>query len=89
LTIHPRTVQRRLAAEGSSFATILDTVRREEARRYLTTTDMPMSQVSSLIGLSEQATFTRCCRRWWGTTPTAVRREAARQRPPTGLTAAM
>ncbi|WP_433680542.1 AraC family transcriptional regulator [Nocardia sp. CA-119907] len=88
LTIHPRSLQRRLAAEGSSFATIVDTVRRDEARRYLTTTDMPMSQVASLIGLSEQATFTRCCRRWWGTTPTGVRREAAQQRP-TGLTAPM
>ena len=30
---------------------------------------------ASLIGLSEQATFTRCCRRWLGTTPTAVRRD--------------
>ncbi|WP_062990800.1 AraC family transcriptional regulator [Nocardia anaemiae] len=82
LTIHPRTLQRRLAAEDTSFATILDTVRRDETRRYLTTTDMPMSQVASLIGLSEQATFTRCCRRWWGTTPTAVRREGAQHRLP-------
>ncbi|WP_330232665.1 AraC family transcriptional regulator [Nocardia sp. NBC_00508] len=74
LTVHPRTLQRRLAAEHTSFAAILDEVRRDAARRYLTTTDMPMSQVASLIGLSEQATFTRCARRWWGTTPTALRR---------------
>ncbi|MFE9574849.1 AraC family transcriptional regulator [Nocardia sp. NPDC006044] len=74
LTVHPRTLQRRLAAEGTTFAAILDDVRRDEARRYLTTTDMPMSQVASVIGLSEQSTFTRCCRRWWGTTPTAIRR---------------
>ncbi|WP_297614702.1 AraC family transcriptional regulator [Nocardia sp.] len=74
LTIHPRTLQRRLTAEGTTFATLLDDVRRGEARRYLTTTDMPMSQVASLVGLSEQSTFTRCCQRWWGTTPTAVRR---------------
>ncbi|WP_330183023.1 AraC family transcriptional regulator [Nocardia sp. NBC_01503] len=74
LTIHPRTLQRRLAAEGTSFAALLDEVRRTEARRYLTTTDMPMSQVASLVGLSEQSTFTRCCQRWWGTTPSAVRR---------------
>ncbi|QXN95384.1 AraC family transcriptional regulator [Nocardia iowensis] len=77
LTVHPRTLQRRLAAEGTSFATILDEARRDEARRYLTTTDMPMSQVASLIGLSEQSTFTRCARRWWGTTPTAIRRAGA------------
>ncbi|MFE3023262.1 AraC family transcriptional regulator [Nocardia tengchongensis] len=74
LTIHPRTLQRRLTAEGTTFAAILDEVRRDEARRYLTTTDMPMSQVASLLGLSEQSVFTRCCQRWWGATPTAVRR---------------
>ncbi|MFD0364139.1 AraC family transcriptional regulator [Nocardia sp. GCM10030253] len=81
LTAHPRTLQRRLAAEGTSFAAILDDVRRDAARRYLTTTDMPMSQVASLIGLSEQSTFTRCCRRWWATTPTAIRREGTHGRP--------
>ncbi|GAB0108559.1 AraC family transcriptional regulator [Nocardia sp. JMUB6875] len=77
LTIHPRTLQRRLAAEGTTFAAILDEVRRAEARRYLTTTDMPMSQVASLLGLAEQSVFTRCCQRWWGATPTAVRRGKA------------
>ncbi|WP_245998553.1 AraC family transcriptional regulator [Nocardia pseudobrasiliensis] len=81
LTIHPRTLQRRLTAAESSFAAILDDVRRSEARRYLTTTDLPMSQVASLIGLSEQSTFTRCCRRWWGATPSAVRRDPAQARP--------
>ncbi|MEU1548571.1 AraC family transcriptional regulator [Nocardia sp. NPDC005745] len=80
LMVHPRTLQRRLAAEHTSFAAILDEVRRDAARRYLTTTDMPMSQVASLIGLSEQATFTRCARRWWGTTPSAVRRTGAQAR---------
>ncbi|MEV0251309.1 AraC family transcriptional regulator [Nocardia sp. NPDC050712] len=75
LTLHPRTLQRRLAAEDTTFAAILDDVRRDEARRYLSTTDMPMTQIASLLGLSEQATFTRCCRRWWGLTPSAARRE--------------
>lgn len=81
MTAHPRTLQRRLAAEGTSFAAILDDVRRDAARRYLTTTDMPMSQVASLIGLSEQATLTRSCRRWWATTPTAIRRDGTPGRP--------
>ncbi|MEU2257877.1 AraC family transcriptional regulator [Nocardia xishanensis] len=74
LSTHPRTLQRRLAAEGATFAALLDDVRREEAHRYLTTTDIPMSQVASLLGFAEQATFTRSCRRWWGHTPTALRR---------------
>ncbi|BAD55973.1 AraC family transcriptional regulator [Nocardia farcinica] len=74
LAMHPRTLQRSLAAEGTGFAAILDDVRRQQARRYLTTTTMPLAQVASLLGLAEQATLTRCCRRWWGRTPTQVRR---------------
>ena len=74
LALHPRTLQRRLAAEGTSFAEILDEVRRETARRYLTSTDVPLAQVAGLLGLSEQSALTRCCRRWWGHPPSAVRR---------------
>jgi len=76
LDVHPRTLQRQLAAEGESFASILDNVRRARARYYLTTTDIPLSQVGNLVGLAEQAVLSRCARRWWGRTPTAVRREA-------------
>ncbi|MFD1148816.1 AraC family transcriptional regulator [Saccharothrix hoggarensis] len=72
--LHPRTVQRRLAAEGTTFAAVLDEVRQAAAKRYLTTTDMPMSQVAGMLGLSEQSALSRCCRRWWGMTPSAVRR---------------
>ncbi|CAL9640216.1 HTH-type transcriptional regulator VirS [Streptomyces sp. enrichment culture] len=76
LAVHPRTLQRQLAAEGESFASLLDAVRRARARMYLTDTDMPLAQVSSLVGFAEQAVLTRCARRWWGRTPTALRREA-------------
>ncbi|RBO86620.1 AraC-like DNA-binding protein [Nocardia puris] len=74
LTMHPRTLQRRLAVEHTTFAAVLDEVRRDEAHRYLTTTDLPIGQIASLLGFAEQATFTRGCRRWWGRTPTGVRR---------------
>lgn len=77
LALHPRTLQRRLAAEDTGFAAIVDSVRREEAHRYLTTTDMPMTQIAAAVGLAEQSTFTRACRRWWDATPSAVRRGEA------------
>jgi AraC-like DNA-binding protein len=76
LAVHPRTLQRQLAAEGQSYASILDEVRRAHARTYLTTTDMPLSQVSRLIGLSDQAVLSRCARRWWDRTPSVLRRQA-------------
>ncbi|MGK5533270.1 AraC family transcriptional regulator ligand-binding domain-containing protein [Streptomyces sp. URMC 129] len=74
LTVHQRTLQRRLSDQGTTFAAIVDDERRRAARRYLVGTDLPLSQVAGLLGLSEQSALTRCCRRWWGTTPSAVRR---------------
>lgn len=78
LAVHPRTLQRQLAAEGQSYASILDGARRARARAYLTTTDMPLLQVSNLIGFSDQAVLSRCARRWWGCTPSLLRRQARR-----------
>lgn len=73
LKVHPRTLQRRLAAEGTSFDAVLDAVRREAVQRYLTTTDLPMSQVSALVGFGEQSALTRAVRRWEGQSPRQVR----------------
>jgi AraC-like DNA-binding protein len=74
LHVHPRTLQRHLGNEGTTLATILDEVRREQALRYLTLTpEVPLGQVASLLGLSAQSTLTRCCRRWWSLTPSQVR----------------
>lgn len=81
MSMHPRTLQRHLSAEGTSYAAILDDCRRSAARRYLTTTDLPLGQIASLLGLSEQSALTRCCRRWWHSTPTAVRRNGIPQEP--------
>lgn len=76
INVHPRTLQRWLKEEGTSFERIVDEVRRDTAQRVLTTTELSMSQVASTLGLAEQATLTRACRRWFGRTPTQVRRAA-------------
>lgn len=75
LNLHPRTLQRHLRRKGTHFVEVLDEVRREAVSRYLTSTDIPMNQVAGLVGLSEQAALTHCCHRWWGTTPTDIRRK--------------
>ena len=72
--LHPRTLQRRLESEGASYADILDTARRETALRYLVGTALPLTRVTAAIGLAEQSALTRCCLRWFGATPSAVRR---------------
>ncbi|WP_133542155.1 AraC family transcriptional regulator [Microbacterium sp. BK668] len=76
LAQHRRTLQRQLAAQGTSFARLVDHVRRDEAERYLRDTDMPLGQLAGLLALSEQSALTRACHRWFGASPSQVRRSA-------------
>lgn len=81
LAMHPRTLQRHLDAEGTSFNAVRDEVRREAALRYLAGTQLPLVQVASLTGFSEQSAFTRFCRQKLGRTPQAIRAHAVPPRP--------
>lgn len=74
LAMHPRTLQRRLAAESTTFEAILDDVRRDAARRLITETDLPLTQVTALVGLTEQSALSRAGHRWFGQSPRELRR---------------
>lgn len=73
LATHPRTLQRRLTAEGTSFADLVDQERRDEAERLLRDTRIPMGQVAKVLGYTDQSVFSRSCRRWFGATASAYR----------------
>jgi AraC-like DNA-binding protein len=73
LYMHPRTLQRRLKEEGTTFEDIKDDTRRELAQRYLSQPDLPLTQVTALLDYSEQSAFGRSCRRWFDTTPREFR----------------
>ncbi|MFI7674134.1 AraC family transcriptional regulator [Actinophytocola sp. NPDC049390] len=77
VSLHPRTLQRRLAAAGTSFTALLDEVRREAVHRYLTTTDLPVGQVAFVVGFGEQSTLTHAVHRWYGCSPRALRLRTA------------
>ncbi|NDZ80084.1 AraC family transcriptional regulator [Streptomyces sp. SID10853] len=74
LAMHPRTLQRRLAAESTGFEEILDDVRRDLALRYITTTGLPLGQVAAMAGFTGQSALSHAVRRWQGTTPSEIRR---------------
>jgi AraC-like DNA-binding protein len=78
LRTHPRTLQRRLAEEGTSFDRILDDARRQTAYRLITTTDASFAQVTAMVGLAEQSALSRAVRRWYGVSPRELRREGDR-----------
>jgi AraC-like DNA-binding protein len=73
LGVSERTLQRRLADAGRSFTEIVEEFRREESARLLCDERVPLIEVASRLGYSEQTSFTRAFRRWTGTTPSAWR----------------
>lgn len=73
LSLHPRSLQRALSEEGTTFTGVLDSVRRSEALDLITTTDLPFSQIGARLGMREQSSLTRAVRRWFDTSPSGLR----------------
>jgi AraC-like DNA-binding protein len=72
--MHPRTLQRRLEDEGATFEAIREDVYKNAALRFLRETDIPLKQLAGALGFSEQSALTRSCARWFGTSPSRIRR---------------
>jgi AraC-like DNA-binding protein len=64
-----RTLRRRLQEEATSYQEILDDVRGELARHYLTKEKRGIDEVAFLLGFSDPSAFTKAFRRWTGQTP--------------------
>ena len=77
LSMHPRTLQRRLRADGTTFEDIKDEARRDRAQRYLAHAGVPLAQVSAALDYSEQSALTRSYQRWFRMTPSALRSHLA------------
>jgi AraC-like DNA-binding protein len=74
LMLHPKTLQRRLRDEGTTFPALIDQLRKEIAERGLGDTDLGLSQLARQLGYAEQSELSRSCRRWFGRPPSAYRR---------------
>jgi AraC-like DNA-binding protein len=59
LGLHPRALQRRLAAEGLAFADLVETIREHLARDLLANTNLPLIEVALLTGYASPASFSR------------------------------
>ncbi|MEN0062181.1 MAG: helix-turn-helix domain-containing protein [Myxococcota bacterium] len=69
-----RTLQRRLADRGRTFADVRTETRRALAEAYLRDAALGLAEVAWLLGYQTDTSFHRAFRRWTGTTPTAWRR---------------
>ncbi len=66
--LHPRTLNRRLRAEGTTFNALLARTRYEIARQLLRDTRLRTAEIAFFLGYSETASFNHAFRRWSGTT---------------------
>lgn len=73
LALSRRTLQRRLADEGTSFKDILAGIRLELATHYIHHSGLPYTQISFLLGYDDPNSFFRAFNAWTGTTPERVR----------------
>lgn len=75
MTLHPRTLRRRLAAAGSSYQVLLDEIRCGLARYMLANSAIEVSELALMLHYSDARAFIRAFRRWTGQTPARWRRE--------------
>lgn len=78
LGVSTRTMQRRLAAEGTSFAAVVDALRHELACAYLDR-QVAISEIALLLGYADATAFHRAFRRWTGSTPLGYASRGARR----------
>lgn len=71
--ISERTLHRQLKSRRLSFQLLLDSIRYDLAKHYLSTPELNLSEIALLLGFSEQSAFSRAFKRWSGMTPIIFR----------------
>jgi AraC-like DNA-binding protein len=76
LHMSPRTLQRRLADEGTRFSDVLDEARAAQARQWLTEGALALGEIAYRLGFADLAGFSRAFKRWTGEPPGTFRARA-------------
>jgi AraC-like DNA-binding protein len=69
LDVHPRTLRRQLAEEGTSFRALLNEARSALAVDLLCNVGLTVDEVSKRLGYTDTSTFCHAFKRWHGTSP--------------------
>lgn len=67
--LHRQTLHRHLARRGTTFEQLVEEVRRDVAARLLTVTNLPIAEISTMLGYGSQSSFTRAFGRWYASSP--------------------
>jgi AraC-like DNA-binding protein len=77
LSMHRRTLDRRLQRHGTTYGELLESVRDDIARQLLRDTQFPIQRIAESVRFSSAANFATAFRRRSGMTPTEFRRRAS------------
>ncbi|MEZ5501212.1 MAG: AraC family transcriptional regulator [Halioglobus sp.] len=76
--MHRRAVNRKLAAAGTTLRQMRDEARREVACQLLENTNNSVTDIATMLGYADAASFTRGFQRWTGSTPSRWRKSRRR-----------
>jgi AraC-like DNA-binding protein len=76
LAVSPRTLSRRLSDEGTTFAEVIEQLRRSLATQYLGEPGFTLTQIGWLLGYEGPTSFNHAFKRWTGRPPSAARNQA-------------
>lgn len=77
LGLHRRTLQRRLSSRGHQYQDLLEQTRMDLAHRYLRLLQIPITQISDMLGYADLSSFSRSFRRFFGVSPRTWRKTNA------------
>jgi AraC-like DNA-binding protein len=69
-----RTFRNRLRRHNTSFQSLLDKERHEQAVHYLRSTEKSVKEIAYILGFQESSNFSRVFKKWTGLTPLDYRR---------------
>ena len=75
LSLHPRTLQRRLQDEGQGYAELQGRARFHKAADWLQASELSIETISERLGFSDRRSFTRAFSRWAGISPSSFRKK--------------
>ncbi|MFK7971678.1 MAG: AraC family transcriptional regulator ligand-binding domain-containing protein [Bacteroidia bacterium] len=76
LQLSVRTLQRKLKAEGFTFQDVIEQLRQEFAKDYLSRPELSIGEIAFLLSYAEASAFVRAFKRWTGKTPGDWRKDA-------------
>ena len=79
MRMSPRSLQRLLMDQGTSFSQLLERARRQRVVQLLVREDLSISEIARMLGYSDPSNFGRAVRKWTGHSPKQWRARLLRE----------